>query len=103
MDSPPGAMVVHAVAQVQHLVEHHVFERQRWRDGIVENPADYDGIVRGIEVPQDAARGPPAPAQQGPPEQTLEILAVQALENFFEVMARALRSGDELATADLAH
>src|SRR5712692_360343 len=93
MDPPPHAMVVHAVAQVQHFMEHHVFERQRRRRRMVENPADDDGVVGWVEVAQDLARRPPAPAQQRPPQQTLEMLAVQALEDFFEVMVCALRSG----------
>src|SRR3989442_565691 len=62
VDPPPHPMVIHRITQVQHLMEHHVFQRQPRRRKIIEDPADDDGIVRGIEVAQYPTRGPAAPA-----------------------------------------
>ena len=84
-------------------MEHDIFERQRRGGGAVEDAADDNGVVGRIEVAQQAAGELPAPAEQGTAEQAIEVLTIQSLEELLEVVAGALRAGDELAATDLAH
>ena len=72
--------VIHRIMQVQHLVEHHVLQRQPRRARIVEDPADHDHVVAGVEMPQPRARPDVAPAQPGPRHHAAEVLPVQLLE-----------------------
>src|SRR5258707_4917792 len=44
VDPAPHAMVIHGITQVKHLVEHHIFERQRRRGRIIENTSDDNSI-----------------------------------------------------------
>src|ERR1039457_5366762 len=62
------AAVVDRITQVQHFVEHDVLQGRRRRKRPVEDAANNDRIVRGIKMPQHAARSAAAPAQQRPPQ-----------------------------------
>jgi len=103
MHAAAGAGVIDRKPQVQHLVEHHIFEGERRSARPVENAADHDGVVRRIEMSEHAARGPAAPTQLRPAHQAIEILRVEALENLFQIVMLSGRPGKELAPADLAH
>src|SRR6185369_16816375 len=103
MYPPPRSVMVHGIAQVQHFVEHHVFERSERCLPPVENAIDDDGIVSGVEMPEQASRGAPAPPQKGPPQQSVEMLSIQPLEDLFQIMQVACRAGDKLPSADLPY
>ena len=73
---PRAPVVIDRIAQVQHLMKHDVFQRQRRNRGAVENAADNDRIMGWIEVAQQAAGRPAAPAEQWTAQQTVEELHV---------------------------
>src|ERR1700730_7163280 len=76
MDAPPHSVVIDRIAQVQHLMEHDIFERQGRSGRAVEDAADDDGVVRRIEGSEQAAGEAAAPAEQRAAEQAVEILAI---------------------------
>ena len=94
MDSPPYTLVIYRKSQMEHFVEHHIFQREPWHARPVENAADDNGIMRRIEMPEHAARGKPAPAELRAAEEAVEVAGVQALENLFQVEVRAFGARD---------
>ena len=66
VDTTAGSLVLHRVVQVEHLVKHHIFQRQTWHIRMIENPADHDHVVRRIIVPQAGPRTHVTPAQSWP-------------------------------------
>ena len=101
VEPAPCPVMVDRIAQVKHLVKQDVFERQRRHYRVVEDPADDDRVVRRIEVPQQAARRGPAPAELRFAHEPVKITVVQSIEKPVEVVVRAFRSGNEFAPADL--
>src|ERR1039457_2212808 len=101
MYSAPRAGVIHGKTQVQHFVEHHVFQSQGRHGLAIEDAADDDGIVRGIEMPQHTARRAAAPAELRPAQQTVEICGIEPLEDLVEIEMLAFGPGNEFAAADL--
>jgi len=83
-------------------MKHHVLQRQRFPRP-VEDAADHNGVMGGIEMPQHAARRAPAPSEQRPPHQAVEELPVQAVEYLIEIVCLAAWPGKVLASANLPH
>src|SRR5271165_1683062 len=84
-------------------MEHYIFQRQHGAARLIENPADNNSIMGRVEMSQQATRNSPAPSQTRHPHQTVEKLAVEPLENVFQIVNHALWPGDEFASPDLAH
>src|ERR1700759_3930519 len=96
MHAAPRTGMIHRVVQMEHLVEHHVFEREARRAWIVEYPADHNCVVRRIEVAKSRARTHQAPANRRPRPHAAEVFSVDLLEDLFQVMPRPLRTGVQL-------
>src|SRR5579862_3711792 len=103
VDAAPRAGVVHRIAQVEHLMEHHILERQPGGARIVEDPADHDHVVRRIEVPETRPRTHMTPSQSRPRHHSAEVFLVQILEDFLEIMNLALRAEMNFAASCLTH
>src|ERR1044072_180186 len=101
VDPPARARMLNRMRQVQHLVEHHVIDRKR-ETGFIEDAADDNRVVRWVEMPEHGARPATAPAELRASHQPVEVLAVQPLENLFELVVLPLRPRDEFSAADLA-
>src|ERR1700674_5872267 len=83
-------------------MEHYVLQRKRLPARQVEDATDNDRVVRRVEMAQHGPRHAPAPTQSRHSQQTVEKLAIQALKDLFQIENLTLRSGNELAAADLA-
>src|SRR5579871_3409680 len=63
MDAAAAAAQFDRMLQVQHFVIKDVLQDIAWHSGVIENPADDDGVVRGIVMPQAVAGALLAPGQ----------------------------------------
>jgi hypothetical protein len=88
--------------EVQHFVVHEVFDCIARGIRSVKDPADHNGVVCGVIVAEEAAGGVLAPSEKRTPEESVEEAGVEGVEDLFEVVVNALRSGDALASAGLA-
>ena len=91
--------MLNRVMQMQHFVEHHVFERELRRVEVVENSADHDEVVRRIVMPEARARTNVAPSKGGPRHHASEVAGIQVFENFFEIVNQSARTFVNLAPA----
>src|ERR1035438_8625421 len=96
MYAAPCACVIYGKTQVQHFVEHHEFQSQGRHVLAIEDAADDDGIVRGIEMPEHTARRATAPPKLRSAQQTIEILGIEPLEDLGEVEMLAFGDGHEI-------
>jgi hypothetical protein len=86
VDAPAGAAVIYRIVQVQHLVVHHIFEREARGARVVEDAADDDHVVRWIEVAEPRPRAHMAPAERGARHHTPEVFRVELLEYLFQIV-----------------
>ena len=103
MDAAAAIAGFDGMLEVEHLVVHEVFDGVAGRVGPVEYTADHDGIVGRVVVTEEAARGVLAPGKERTAEEAVEEAEVEGLEDFFQVVVRALVRGDALASASLAN
>ena len=87
---------------MQHFVVNEVFNRMPGHPFAIEYPADDDGVVCGIVMPQAAQRMLAAPGHLRSRHQAVEEAAVEVFENFFQMVVVAAGGVDVLASAKLA-
>ncbi len=87
---------------MQHLVKQNVFDRITRHAGMVEDAADYDGIVRGIVVSETAAGVVLAPGKLRTTHEPVEKAAIEVVEDFFQMIVVSARGNDVLTPAHLA-
>jgi hypothetical protein len=103
MDASPAAPQPHRMLQMQHLMIDDVVHRIARHLRVIEDLADYNGVVSGIVMAKAVARALPAPCHLGPGEESAKEAEVQFIEQNFQIIGMALGLRDALAPADLPH
>jgi hypothetical protein len=89
--------------EMEHLVIHDVLDGGAGNAGMVEDTADYDGIMSRIVV-AEAIAGPVAtPGHLRASQQAMEKPRIELLKDRFQVVGPALGGIETLASAHLAH
>src|SRR5260370_20570019 len=89
--------------QVQHLVVDNVLHGATGNTRIIENPAHDNRIVGWIIVSQAVAGVLAAPGHRRAGQKSIKKTHIQLLEDDVEIVSVALRRGDALPSAPLAH
>ena len=82
--------MIHRVMEMQHFVEHHVFEGEPGGARIVEDTAYHDHLVRGVEMAEPGAGADSAPPQAWTRHHPSEVTLVEVVEDFFKIVRGAL-------------
>src|SRR5256885_13980056 len=88
--------------QMQHFMEHDVFDHKPWNPGMIENAADHDGVVRWVIVAETVAGVSAAPGELWTPHQPVEEAAVSGFEEFFPMGVVGGGGGGFLSSAGVA-
>ena len=79
-----------------------VFQHVSGHSGMVEDPADNNGVVRRVVVAQDAACLVLAPAHAGTRHQPMKEASVEVFKDGFEVVKVSLGGAQKFAASHLA-
>src|ERR1700687_5634414 len=90
------------VLQMKHLVKQNVFDRVARHAWMVEDAANYNGVVGWVVVAEAAASVVPAPGELGTSHESVEEAAVEVFEDLFQMVVVAAGGADMLAPAHLA-
>src|SRR5579871_6701983 len=97
VDATAAAAQLYGMLQVQHLVVDDVFEDELGDRGVIEDPADDDGVVRGIVVTEDAARLGLAPAHARAGHESVEEARVQVFEDGVKIVVVSAGTAEKFA------
>ena len=103
MHASSAAPKFDGMLEVQHLVIDDVLHRVAGNRGVVEHPADHDGIVRGVVMPKYAASAAPTPAHARTRQQSVKKPRVQVFEYHLKIIKMSFRTVEALAAAYLPH
>ena len=100
--TPGGSRVLNRIPDVQHLVIHDELHGHARHRGGVEDPAENDGMVRGVVVTERPTRGPQAPTEVRAGHEAVEVPKVDGFEDIDEVVVRSAWGSQFLAAPSLA-
>src|SRR5438309_4535479 len=103
MHASSAAAKFDGMLEVQHLVIDDVLHRVAGNRGVVEHPADHDGIVCGVVMPKYAASAAPTPAHARTRQQSVKKPRVQVFEHHLKIIKMSFRAVEALAAAHLPH
>ena len=87
---------------MEHLVEHDVLDDEPRHARVIEDAADYDGVVGGVVVAEAVAGVGAAPGELWTSHQAVEETAVQVFEDFVEMVVVSGSGVDLFASSHLA-
>src|SRR5579872_4944329 len=99
--TPAAAAQLYWMLQMEHFVINDVVEHVAGNTGMIEDPADDDGVVRGIVVAENAARFCLTPTHPRARHQTVEESSVELLEDGIEIVIMSARRAQHFAAAHL--
>lgn len=82
---------------MQHFMKHHIIECQPRNVRLIEDAADDDGVVAGIEVSEARAGPNKAPTNSGTGHESMEMQGIESLEYFDKVIEIALGTAAQFA------
>src|SRR5260370_34729600 len=89
MHTPAAAAQLDRMPQEQHFVIHQIFDRVPGNGRVIKDPADDNGVVGGIVMPQVLPRMSSAPCHLRSRHQPVEKTTVEIVENLLEMIVLA--------------